>query len=212
MAGNIIRPGKFWDGFAAQEARGGNGEGAEPGDCEGQRKVNGDGMALDEILGFGGSSDRSRHDAPQSYRKFGCVEGARAQVYDLVRGYGSGLCRRLVALLQRGLFTVFGPARLRDHAYFAKAFQQIGETLAVFLAHGSEFQPQSTAGLYVSHHSLSLDLPFLDKKMKIGLRAHGLSHLRVDEQTAWAQIAHLRSIVIPDRAPAHIYVVRNTDA
>ena len=72
--------------------------------------------------------------------KFGCVEGARAQVYDLVGGYGSGLCERLVALLQRALLTVFGPASLRDHADFAKAFQQIGETLAVFLAHGGEFQ------------------------------------------------------------------------
>jgi hypothetical protein len=69
------------------------------------------------------------------------------------------------------LLTVFGPARLRDHADFAKAFQQIGKTLTIFFAHGGEFQPQSTAGLYVAHHSFSLDLSFLDKKMKIGVRA-----------------------------------------
>jgi hypothetical protein len=114
-----------------------------------------------------------------------------------------------VALLQRGLLVVFGSAKPRDHADFAKPLQQIRETLAVFLADGGEFQAESTAGFYVADHSLGLDLPFLDKKIEIGLRAYRLGQLREDEQATRAKIAHLRSIVISGRAPAHVDLVRN---
>jgi len=42
--------GEFWDGFAAEEMRGSYGEGAEPGDSEGEGEVGGYGMAGEEIV------------------------------------------------------------------------------------------------------------------------------------------------------------------
>jgi hypothetical protein len=55
----------------------------------------------------------------------------------------------------------------------AKSFHQNCETRAIFLTHGREFQPQSTAGLYMPHNCFGPDLTFFDEKMYGCLRAHG---------------------------------------
>ena len=61
--------------------------------------------------------------------------------------------------------------------------------MAIFLMHGGEFQPQSTAGLHMPHNRFGPDLPFFDKKMEVGLRTHSLGLLCQDKQTAGAEIA-----------------------
>jgi hypothetical protein len=83
---------------------------------------------------------------------------------------------------------------------------------AIFLTHCGEFQPQSPAGLYMTHNRFGMDLAFLDKKIKASLRAHSLGLVRQDKQTAGAEIANLRSIVIPVGAPADIDVARRRDS
>lgn len=45
---------KFWDGFTAEQMRGGDAKGPEPGDEEGQDKIGEDWMAGDEKWGWGG--------------------------------------------------------------------------------------------------------------------------------------------------------------
>ena len=62
---------------------------------------------------------------------------------------------------------------------------------AIFFTHGGEFQTQSTAGLHMPHNGFGPDLPFFDKKMEVGLRAHSLELVRQDKQTAGAEIADL---------------------
>ena len=107
------------------------------------------------------------------------------------RRWSSGLACCAAALLQRGLLVEVGLSILRELDKFAEPFQQIGKTLAVFFAHGGEFQSQTTAGLNMPHHSFGFDLSFLDKKMEVGLRAHGPGHAREDEQTTGSQIVNL---------------------
>ena len=106
--------------------------------------------------------------------------------------------------LQRGLMVVFAASKPGNQAEAAKPFHQIGEMAAIFLTHCGEFQPQSPAGLHMPHNGFGSDLPFFDKKMEVGLRAHSLGLMCQDKQTAGAEIANLRSVVIPVRAPADI--------
>jgi len=84
------------------------------------------------------------------------------------------------------LRVVFADSKLRNLAECAKPFHQASETRAIFLVHGRELQPQATAGLYMPHNSFGPDLTFFDKKMNIGLRAHGLCLSCLDKQTARA--------------------------
>jgi len=67
-----------------------------------------------------------------------------------------------------------------------EAFSSSRETRAIFLVHGRELQPQATTGLYMPHNSFGPDLAFFDKKMNVGLRAHGLCLACLDKQTARA--------------------------
>src|SRR6266850_7690683 len=108
------------------------------------------------------------------------------------------------ASMQRGLLVVFAASKPGNQTEAAKPFHQIGEMAAIFLVHGGEFQPQSPSGLHMPHHGFGPDLPLFDKEMEVGLRAHGLGRLGQDKQTAGAEIANLRSIVIRVRAPADI--------
>src|SRR5712664_4986510 len=105
--------------------------------------------------------------------------------------------------MQRGLLVVFAAAS-GNQTGAAKPFHQIGEMAAIFLTHRGEFQPQSTAGLHMPHNGFGPDLSFLDKKMQVCFRAHSLVLVCQDKQTAGAEIANLRSIVILVGAPADI--------
>jgi hypothetical protein len=72
----------------------------------------------------------------QSYKKF--AAGWKGPRRKLIIGCGdvaADYAGEYAALLQRGLLVVFGASRFRDHAEFTKPFQQIRETLTVFLAH-----------------------------------------------------------------------------
>jgi hypothetical protein len=80
----------------------------------------------------------------------------------------------------RVVFAVSKPRKLTE---CAKPFHQARETLAIFLAHCRELQPQATAGLYMPHNSFGPDLTFFDKEMNVGLRAHGLCLPCLDKQT-----------------------------
>jgi len=80
----------------------------------------------------------------------------------------------------------FADSKLRNLAECAKPFHQARETWAIFLVHGRELQPQATTGLYMPHNSFGPDLAFFDKKMNVGLRAHGLCLPCLDKQTARA--------------------------
>src|SRR5882724_779439 len=116
-------------------------------------------------------------------------------------------CRKLLsnwASLRRGLLVVFTASKSGNQAASAKPFHQIRETPAIFLTHCSKFQPQSTAGLHMPHDGFGPNLSFLDKKMQVCFRAHWLVLVCQDKQTAGAEIANLRSIVIPVGAPADI--------
>ena len=53
----------------------------------------------------------------------------------------------MAASLGRCLLAGFVCSKPRNQAEPAKPFHQIRETLAIFLMHCGEFQPQSTAGL-----------------------------------------------------------------
>ena len=79
----------------------------------------------------------------------------------------------MAASVQMCLLVVFDDSKPRNQAESAKPFHQIRETLAIFLLHSSEFQPQSTTGPYMPHNSFGPDLTFFDKKMNVCLRAHG---------------------------------------
>jgi hypothetical protein len=59
-----------------------------------------------------------------------------------------------------------------NQAESPEPFHQIRETLAIFLKHCRELQPQSTTGLNMPHNGFGPDLTFFDKKMKVCLRAH----------------------------------------
>jgi len=80
----------------------------------------------------------------------------------------------------------FVVSKLRNLAECAKPFHQARETLAIFLAHGRELQPQATTRLYMPHHSFGPDLTFFDKKMNVCLRPHGLCFPGLDKQAARA--------------------------
>src|SRR6266850_5695476 len=54
------------------------------------------------------------------------------------------------------------------------------------------------------HNGFGPDLSFFDKKMQVCFRAHSLVLVCQDKQTAGAEIANLRSIVILVGAPADI--------
>jgi len=66
----------------------------------------------------------------------------------------------------------------------AKSFHQIPGTLAIFLNHCRNFQPQSTTGNYMPHNSLGPDLAFLNEKMKVCLCAHISGLARLDKHPA----------------------------
>jgi len=68
---------------------------------------------------------------------------------------------------------MFVDSKLGNQAESAKSFHQNCETRAIFRTHGREFQPQSTAGLYMPHNGFGPDLTFFDEKMYGCLRAHG---------------------------------------
>ena len=79
------------------------------------------------------------------------------------------------ALLQGCLgAAAFAGMKPRGHASAkrTKPLHQYRETVAVFLEHCREFHSQSTTGLYMTHDRFGPDLPFFDKKMKVGLRSH----------------------------------------
>jgi len=80
----------------------------------------------------------------------------------------------------------FADSKLRNLTECAKPFHQARETRAIFLVHGRELQPQATTGLYMPHNSFGPDRAFFDKKMNVGLRAHGLRLPCLDKQTARA--------------------------
>jgi hypothetical protein len=69
------------------------------------------------------------------------------------------------------LLAVFAALKLRDPAEFAKSFHQAGETLAIFLEHGTKFHPESATWLYMADNRFGADLSFFHKKMKFGDRA-----------------------------------------
>ena len=87
---------------------------------------------------------------------------------------------------RRNLRVEFADSKLRNLTECAKPFHQARETRAIFLVHGRELQPQATTGLYMPHNSFGPDLAFFDKKMNVGLRAHGLCLPCLDKQTARA--------------------------
>lgn len=80
----------------------------------------------------------------------------------------------------------FAVSKSRNLAECAKPFHQARETLAIFLVHGRELQPQATTRLYMPHNSFGPDLTFFDKKMNLCLRAHGLCLPGLDKQAARA--------------------------
>jgi hypothetical protein len=84
------------------------------------------------------------------------------------------------------LLVVFVCTKLGNQAESAKPFHQIRETLAIFLMHCREFQPQSTTRLYMPHNGFGPDLAFFDKKMNACLRAHSPRLPCLDKQTARA--------------------------
>jgi hypothetical protein len=84
------------------------------------------------------------------------------------------------------LGAAFAVSKPRSRAECAKPFHQARETLAIFLAHGRELQPQATTGLYMPHNSFGPDLTLFNKKMKVCLRAHGLCLPCLNKQTARA--------------------------
>jgi len=84
------------------------------------------------------------------------------------------------------LLVLFAASKPRNQAESAKPFHQIREMPAIFLAHCRELQPQSAAGFNTPHNRFGPDLSFLDKKMKLGLRAHRLWLPCLDKQTARA--------------------------
>jgi hypothetical protein len=84
------------------------------------------------------------------------------------------------------LLDVFVDSKLGNQAESAKSFHQNRETRAIFLTHGREFQPQSTAGLYMPHNGFGPDLTLFDEKMYLGHRAHGSRLPSLDKQTARA--------------------------
>jgi hypothetical protein len=104
-------------------------------------------------------------------------------------GAGPGSCE--AASTQRSLLVVLAASKSGNRTEAAKPFDQIGEMPAIFLTHCGEFQPQSTARLHMPHNGFGPDLPFFDKKMEVGLRAHSLGLLCQDKQTTGAQIANL---------------------
>jgi len=110
-------------------------------------------------------------------RKGPFVENAarRDRSQRFLKGYGTTGEEFLLrgALLQRGLLVVFGPARFRERVETAKPFHQKREMAAILVAHGRELQSQSAAGFLVPDDGFNPDLPFLDKKIKAGLRPHG---------------------------------------
>jgi len=79
----------------------------------------------------------------------------------------------LAASVQRCLLVVLADSKPRNQTESAKPFHQIRETLAIFLLHCRELQPQSTTGPYMPHNSFGPNLSFFDKKMNVRLRAHG---------------------------------------
>jgi hypothetical protein len=104
------------------------------------------------------------------------------------------------------LLAVCAALELRFRAEFAKPFHQAGETLAIFLEHGSKFHPESATWLYMADNRFSADLSFFHEKMKFGDRADRLGLPRQKKHAAGAKILNLRSIVIFIRAPAHVDV------
>jgi hypothetical protein len=99
---------------------------------------------------------------------------------------------------------VFTGFELRDEAEFAKPFHQAGETLAIFLEHGSKFHPESATWLYMADNRFSADLSFFHEKMKFGDRTDRLGLPRQKKHAAGAKILNLRSIVQSISAPAHM--------
>ena len=79
----------------------------------------------------------------------------------------------MAASVQRCLVVVPADSKPRNQAESAKPFHQIRETLAIFLLHSRECQPQSATGPHMPHDSFGPDLSFFDKKMNVCLRAHG---------------------------------------
>jgi hypothetical protein len=79
----------------------------------------------------------------------------------------------VAASVQRRLLVVPADSKPRNQAEPAKPFHQIRETLAIFLLHSRECQPQSATGPHMPHDSFGPDLSFFDKKMNVCLRAHG---------------------------------------
>jgi hypothetical protein len=79
----------------------------------------------------------------------------------------------VAASVQRCLLVVPADWKPRNQAESAKPFHQIRETLAIFLLHSRECQPQSATGPYMPYNSFGPDLSLFDKKMNACLRAHG---------------------------------------
>ena len=92
----------------------------------------------------------------------------------------------MAASVQRCLLVVPADPKPRNQAESTKPFHQIGETLAIFLLHCRECQPQSATGLYMPHNGFGPDLTFFDEKMYLGHRAHGSRLPSLDKQTARA--------------------------
>jgi hypothetical protein len=56
----------------------------------------------------------------------------------------------------------------------------------------------------MSYNSLGSDLPFFDKKMKLGGHSRNCGNVCFDEQTSQAQIPYRGYILVTRSAPIHI--------
>lgn len=84
-----------------------------------------------------------------------------------------------------------------------KSGQQGRQMRAVFISNARKFQTHPATTLDVPHNRLSSDLSFFDKKIYLCFGSHRLRFMRLNKNSARAQIANAQNILVPEATPIH---------
>jgi hypothetical protein len=74
---------------------------------------------------------------------------------------------------------------------------------AVFMSNSGKFQTHPASTLHVPHNRLGSDLPFFDKKIYLCFGSDRLRFMRLNKNSARAQIANAQNIFVPEATPIH---------